>query len=163
MNLPVGKLASQGVKTSEYNLNKEFEKLTEGMFSGYVVATIEGFAGIEEGVLIFRKGNAVGSIYEYNKYGITVYGNSAIPQFFNSLSAKYGIIDVISLSTQQSELVLAFHDKVKLGKELSKKDIEKNYKKGFTTKYAEQVLSEVLKEKKSKYDVFKKLGLVGLE
>lgn len=163
MNLPVGKTIESGVGLKEFNLPRNLGLLADKLFSGYVALMIEGFSGLEEGVLLYKKGLLTASGYEYCKYGITVYGNSALQQTLNAGAAEHGVVDVVALSVQQSDLVTAFNDKLKLGRELTKKEAVKLSPKQYTTKYAEQVLSTVLMKEETKHTLLKRLGLGGVE
>lgn len=159
MNLPIGDVIEQNLNLREFDAKGTVSGLFDRMFSGYVVATIDGFDGMEEGVLLFKKGSIVGSIYEYTNYGIVVFGEPAMVQTINSMAAPWGVADVYSLSTQQVDLVTAFNDKIKITKDIQKRDIAGLFGKPFSDQYARQVLGEVLKQHESRETVFKKLGL----
>ncbi|AJF60815.1 MAG: hypothetical protein J4224_01280 [Candidatus Diapherotrites archaeon] len=161
MNLPVGDIIKQGIKLKEFD-SRIIESFYDKEFSGYLVASIEGYAGIEEGALLFKKGLLIGAFYEYLNYGITVHGNQAVQQVFNSLAAEYGVIDVISLTNQQADLITAFNDKIKLTVNVGKKDVRKLSRSFYSNEFAEKVLSKVLEKHESRKNVFKKLGLTDL-
>lgn len=163
MNLPVGEMVKQAVNLKDFDYRKEMANLFDKGFSGYLVTTIEGFDGIEEGVLLLKKGDLVGTLYEYTNYAITIFGDIALPQVFNGLAADYGVIDVCALTNQQVDLVTAFNDKVKLSKPVNKKGIAKYFRNKFSTEYAEKALSEVLEKYESRKSIFKKFGLSELE
>ncbi len=163
MNLPVGEAVKQSVALKDFNYRKEIEGFFNSGFSGYLVTTVEGFDGIEEGVLLFKEATLVGALYEYTNYGITVFGDIALPQVLNGLVADYGVVDVYRLTNQQVDLVTAFNDKVKLSRTVGKRDITKYFKKKFSSEYAEKTLSDVLKKYESRESIFKKLGLSGLK
>lgn len=162
MNLPIGEITQQGVDSRKFDETKEINSLFDKLFSGYLVITIEGFGGVEEGIMIFKKGRIVGTIYEYMNYGITIFGESAIPQIFNSLAAEFGVIDVVSLTTDQVDLVIAFNDKIKLPIELGKRDVSKFFVKKFSPSYAAKVLSKVVEKQETTKTIFDKLGLSDL-
>ena len=88
MNLPVSEVIEQGTKTIDFNYRKKAEGLMLKEFSGYIVSTTDGFDGIEEGVLILRKGYIVAALYEILNYGITVFGDSSIKHIANSFMNK---------------------------------------------------------------------------
>lgn len=111
LNFPVGDLVQKLVPVSDFGLNRVLE-LQKGAFSGYAVATIEGVTGIEEGVLFFLDGKVVGSAYTLDNADIVSFGNVALPLFFNCLAAPFGVVDVVSLSRQQIELILALEEKI---------------------------------------------------
>ncbi|HZX19891.1 MAG TPA: hypothetical protein VFF13_02665 [archaeon] len=162
MNLPVGEVISQGVNFREIDSQRLVESFFDKKFSGYIVMTLQGFNGLEEGILLFKEGFLVGSIYEYDLQGLTVFGDSSIEHVFNAFAAEYVSADIVSLSNQQVDLVTAFNDKAKLHKVISKKDIGRSIPKVFSPQQAELVLKDFLGKKDSKKDIFKKLGLSSL-
>ncbi|HZX34604.1 MAG TPA: DUF2226 domain-containing protein [archaeon] len=162
MNLPIGEVVSQGINLKEVDGRRLVETFYDKNFSGYLVSTIEGFDGLEEGILLFKEGALAAAFYEYDFYGITVFGDSAVPQVFNSFAAKHVVADVVSLSNQQVDLVTAFNEKGKVSKNFSKSDVSRLIPRAFSEEFARNTLSEVVKEKESKKDIFKKLGLGGL-
>ncbi|PJA16143.1 MAG: hypothetical protein COX63_03515, partial [Candidatus Diapherotrites archaeon CG_4_10_14_0_2_um_filter_31_5] len=87
MQLVEGRVVEQGMSLAEHDFSDRMIELIKTKFSGYVNLTIQGFDGLEEGTLIFREGKIIASGYEYLKYGISVNGNSAIAQTFNSAAA----------------------------------------------------------------------------
>lgn len=162
MNLPVGDIISQGLNLREIDVKKLIEGLYEKAFSGYLVATLYGFDGVEESVMIFKEGGFIAAIYEYELYGITVFGDSAVPHIFNSFAVEHIVADIVSLSNQQVDLITAFNDKAKLAKIVQKQDIAKMVPKGFSAELARSMLNELVKQEDDKSNVFKKLGLSGL-
>ena len=159
MNLPVGEVITRGVNLNEIDIRRLLEGFYDKNFSGYLVVSLEGFDGIEEGLLLFKGGSIVAAFYEYDLYGITVFGDSAIKHVFNSFAAEYVVGDVISLSNQQVDLVTAFNDKSKVSESIPKNQVAKLIPKIFSHELAKGVLSEIVKESESKKDIFKKLGL----
>ena len=162
MNLPVGEVISRDLNLREMDIRRLLEGFFDKRFSGYIVATIDGFDGLEEGVLIFKEGALLASLYEYDLHGITVFGDTALPHVFNSFAAVYVVADIVSLSNQQVELVTAFNDKSKLLKIVSRGDVGRMIPKVYSSEYAKSVLTDVVKKEESKVDIFKKLGLSGL-
>ncbi|MBI4210704.1 MAG: hypothetical protein HY544_04335 [Candidatus Diapherotrites archaeon] len=162
MNLPVGEVISSGVSLREIDVRRLVEGFYEKGFSGYIVDTIEGFDGIEEGALLFRDGSMTAAIYDYDLYDLTVFGDAAVVHVFNSFAAEYVVADIVSLTNQQVDLVTAFNDKSKLLKAVQKQDVARLIPKIYTTEHARSVLKEAVKKTESKSDVFKKLGLSGL-
>ncbi len=162
MNLPVGEVVSREMNLREMDAKRLLEGFFDKKFSGYLVNTLEGFDGIEEGVLIFRDGELIASLFEYELHGITIFGDAAIPHVFNSFAAVYVIADIISLSNQQVDLVTAFNDKSKLLKQISRNDVGRLIPKAYSGEYAKSVLTNIVKKEESKVDIFKKLGLSGL-
>ncbi|MAG18136.1 MAG: hypothetical protein CL944_01540 [Candidatus Diapherotrites archaeon] len=162
MNLPVGEVISQGVNFKEVDSKRLVQSLYEKNFSGYVIVAVEGYDGLEEGMLLFKQGKMVGAYHEYDLHGITVFGDDSITHVFNSFAAEYVVGDLVSLSNQQVDLVTAFNDKTKLEAPISKADIQKLIPKVYSSELAKNILSEVVQEKDNRKDVFKKLGLSGL-
>lgn len=159
MNLPIGEVLQQGISVKELDTKALVVSLIEKKFSGYVVVTIDGFDGIEEGAIMFKEGHMVGSFYTYDNFNISVFGNSALQQAMNALVAEKGIIDIVALSNQQVDLIIAFHDKVKVSVGIDKKNLDKIFPKSFSQEFAKKVLGDVIKEHESRKSVFKRLGL----
>ena len=162
MNLPIGEMLSRGVNFKEVDGKKLVEGFFDKKFSGYLVVTLEGIDGIEEGIILFKEGRIVGAFYDYDLEGITVFGDTSIPHVFNSFAAEHVVADIVSLSNQQVDLVTAFNDKSKLEKPINRGQIRKLIPKVFSNQPAQSVLSEISSEKDSRKDIFKKLGLTGL-
>src|SRR3989338_7605682 len=162
MNLPVGEVISRGLNLREMDLKRLLEGFFEKGFSGYIVATIEGYDGLEEGVLIFKEGGMVSALYDYDLHGLTVFGDAAVPHVFNSFAAEYVVADIVSLSNQQVELVTAFNDKSKLTKPVGRGDVGRLIPKIYSNEFAKSTLKELVKKDESKSELFKKLGLTGL-
>ena len=162
MNLPVGEVVSRDLILREMDIRRLVEGFFDKKFSGYIIDTCEGYDGIEEGVLIFKDGELIASLFEYEFHGITVFGDTAIPHVFNSFAAVYVVADIVSLSNQQVDLVTAFNDKSKLLKPVSRGEIGRLIPKVYSGEYAKAVLTNVVKKEETKVDIFKKLGLSGL-
>lgn len=159
MNLPVGPIIEQGIGFGPGAFKQKVLSMAQEQFSGYIALTIEGYDGLEDGVLIFKSGILVASIYEYLKHGILVMGDLAIPQVFNASGAKSHIADIIALTNSQVDLILAFNEKSGLSKAYSAKDINELSVSEYSSAYAERILAEALKKEPSKYEVLKRLGL----
>jgi hypothetical protein len=159
LNLPVGTTKKQAVSIKATDLKKDVSALMVQGFNGYLVVTIEGYAGIEEGVFLFKAGSLYGSIYEYVNFEITVYGDIALTQAFNATAAEFGVFDICELSKQQVDLIVAFNEKVQVSQQILQKDIQRFFPQKFDSNYAKKTLESVVKKEESKYDVFKKIGL----
>jgi len=159
MNLPVGDILEEGLPLKDFKPRQTLELLSDKLFSGYVVCGSEGIDGMEEGVLLFKKGEVIAAIYEYCKHRQDSFGNDALPQVMNSFLAPCGIVDIISLGLSRVDLVTAFNDKITLSKTIPKKDIPKYLPKSYTRNFAEKELKGLAKEEKSSYDILKRLGL----
>ncbi len=159
MNLPVGELLEEGLPLKDFKARQTLELLADKLFSGYVVCGSEGSEGMEEGILLFKRGEVIAAIYEYCKHRQDSFGDKALPQVMNSFLAPHGVVDIVSLGLSRVDLVTAFNDKIKLPKTIPKKDIPKYLPKSYTRNFAENELKGIEKEEKSKYDIFKRLGL----
>ncbi len=159
MNLPVGEVLQQGIAVEEIDTKPLTLSLLDKRFSRHVAVTIDGFDGIEEAVVMFKEGFMVGSFYTYDNFNISVFGNSALQQAMNALVAERGIIDIVALSNQQIDLVIAFHDKVKVTVAIDKRQLEKIFPKGFSQEFAKKVLGGVVKQAESGKSGFKRLCL----
>jgi len=157
MDLPLGTPYQEHLKTRETDMLKTIIELMQKTFTGYIIVTIDGIDGIEEGALLFRNGILIGAGYEYMKHNVAVEGNSALEIVLNAFKAKHGIIDIYALALQHMDLVIAFHEKMLINIKLDPKTLQKIYPKEFSDKYAKEVIKQ--KEELTKYDIFKKAGL----
>ncbi len=162
LNLPVGEIISKGINLREIDVKKLIEGFYEKEFSGYLIVTLEGFDGLEEGVLLFKAGALNAAFYEYDLYGVTVFGDVAVSHFFNCLASPYLVGDIVSLSDQQVDLITAFNDKSRLGKTVAKNDFQRLIPKAYSAEFAKSVLSQYVRKEESKKDIFKKFGLTSL-
>lgn len=165
MNLPVSDIVMLGKKTMELDYKKEIGVLMDKQFTGYFVVTVDGFDGIEEGVLVLRNGLAYACIYEILNYGATVFGDAAAKHVFNAFVNPKGIIDVCGLSNQQVDLIGAFNDKLKFQKPLAKKDLSRLFASKHNSEFSKEILSEIVsaQEKEApKESVLKRFGLGSL-
>ncbi|MEM4663100.1 MAG: DUF2226 domain-containing protein [Candidatus Diapherotrites archaeon] len=157
MELPLGTPYQEHLKTTEVDMLKGITELMQKNFTGYIIVTIHGIDGMEEGAILFRNGLIVGAGYEFMKHGVTIEGTNAFEIVLNAFKAKYGIIDIYSLSLQHMDLVIAFHEKMLIKAKIDPKTLQKLYPKEFSDKYARAIVRQ--KEEQSKYEVFKKIGL----
>lgn len=159
MDLPVGEVKEKNIVLKEIDIFKKISGLMQKDFSGYAVITIEGRSGVEEGAALVLKGELIGSIFEYLRFDRKVFGDSALLHFLNASRADFGIMDLVSLSRQQIDLIIAFNEKIELGKPVSPKDLQRLVPDSYNPKFAENFLGKELEKKESKFDVFKKIGL----
>jgi hypothetical protein len=157
MDLPLGTPFYEHLKTKDTDMLKMIQELMQKEFTGYIIVTIDGYNGIEEGALLFRKGVLIGAGYEFMKHDIVVEGNKALGIVLNAFKAKHGIIDVYTLTLQHMDLVIAFHEKMLINVKIEPKTLQKMYPKEFSDKYAKDIIKQ--KEELSKYDIFRKVGL----
>ncbi len=164
MNLPtgVGKMFSRNVKA--FDARRELEDLSANNFSGYVIESSLGAFGIEEAALFFRSGQAIGSVYEYYGFKLTLSGDEALPPVFNAFASDHGIVDVVELSNQQSDLVTAFNSKLKLSKPLTHGQFRAQVKDTFDATLVQKVAKvQRPEEAATKESLFKRFGLAGID
>ena len=159
MNLPVGEAKETGVQLSQEGLSHTALSLSREGFTGYLVITIEGVKGVEEGVLFFKGFEIIGSIYELSRFNKTVYGDEAFNLFLNGAAAKHGVMEVYSLTGQQLDLVLAFNNKILLGAPQGIRILHSHKVKAFKPELSEKYLQGLIQKKHSKLDVLKRFGL----
>lgn len=160
MDLPLGMPLQQNLKTANVDMLNTMLELMEKQFTGYIIVTINGFDGIEEGAILFKKGTIIGAGYEFMKYGTIIEGNKAFEIVLNAFKAKHGIIDIYSLTTQHMDLLTAFHEKMLMGLKIEPKNLKKIYPKEFSDKYAKEVIKQ--QKEVTKYDLFRKAGIAGI-
>lgn len=160
MDLPLGMPLQQNLKTANADMLNIMLELMGKQFTGYIIVTINGFDGIEEGAILFRKGAIIGAGYEFMKYGVTIEGNNAFEIVLNAFRAKHGIIDIYSLTTQHMDLLTAFHEKMLMSLQIEPKNLKKIYPKEFSDKYAKEVIKQ--QKEVTKYDLFRKAGIAGI-
>jgi hypothetical protein len=162
MNFPLGKIIVDSIKVNEFNWKQKLNEFDSQKFTGYIVVTLEGVEGIEEGVLSFLKGKAISCFYEFTKFELNFFGDSALPIFFNALNAEYGVGEIHETTSQQIELIVAFNESIKLKKDFSRNDLNKFFSNEFSVKYAKEALSKALTDLESRSDIFKRIGLSNL-
>jgi len=161
MKLPFNELVEKNLSCASINVYSMVDKYMAESFTGYFIVSILGYSGFEEGVIIFRHGQLVGSVFEYNKYNIVVFGFFALQQFFNAVRAKFSVMDIVSLSVHQVDLITAFNDKIMLENPISLKEISKLIPPMYSDAFAKRVLSDVLLEDSSKQSALESVGLSG--
>jgi hypothetical protein len=160
MGLPAEDIKQQGLELKDKRMIKELIASFLPTKSGYVVLTIEGYDGLEEGTIVFKGGSLYASMYEYLKYGITVLGDLALTRFFNAVAVKIGVIDVFDLSQDQAELAFKItNERALLTKGLKFGDLDKLIPAEYDDALAQKVLSHVIKKYEDKFDVLGKFGL----
>lgn len=159
MNIPIGKVE---VEQKSFGEEKPFERLKSMVntgFNGYLVATIEGITGLEEGLLLVREKEVVGAVFDALRVNKQLYGIQALRLVLNSLKAKKGVFDVNGLSKQQIDLIIAFNEKVNLHKPvdlgLLKKLEPEEYRKDLVSKE----LTFDLDAEETKQNLLKRMGL----
>lgn len=158
MNIPIGSIETAQVPFSEEEPFQKLQGLLESGFNGYLVATAEGFSGMEEGLLMVRGSAIVGAIFDALRLDKQLYGLSALRLVLNLLRAENGVYDVNKLSSQQIDLIIAFNEKVKLPKPIEASVLSKLRPPAYSTELVSRALS-VRRESDSKANLLSKLGL----
>ncbi|MDD5148572.1 MAG: DUF2226 domain-containing protein [Candidatus ainarchaeum sp.] len=159
MDLPVGEFIESGIVSKSGIVKEKLDALLETEFSGYIVLTIEGRGGIEEGALLIQQNRIIGAIFDYLNFNRKVFGDTAVSHFFNAAAADFGNMDIIALSKQQIELIIAFNEKIELSRPILQKDLARINLDKYTPKLAEGFLGNDLLKNESRFDVFRKVGL----
>ena len=162
MNLPRGVLKAQGLNVRQFDSKKELDALSQDTFSGYVILSAFSEWGVDEGALLFRTGQGVGSVFEYHGISKVVYGDASVSHFFNALAAQFGAVDVVELSLQQVDLVLAFNAKLKLERPIPKGGVKSLVRSNYDSKLIQSISDQKPEESQSKESLFKKFGLAGI-
>ena len=114
MNIPVGTIEEQRTAFSKSNPFEKLAGLLKIGFDGYLIATVEGASGLEEGLLLIRGKEITGAVFEALRVNKQLFGTEALRLVFNLLMARKGIFDVNRLSRQQIDLIIAFNAKLVL-------------------------------------------------
>jgi hypothetical protein len=160
MEMPIGDIVQENLKTAEMNISETITKLAQQGFTGYMVATVEGYSGMEEGMLLFRKGEVVGAGFEYMRIGKEFFGDDALPLVLNSFKAVHGIVDIFALTSQQLDLVTSFQEKVNLRRKYSIKDVLKMIPKQYSVEHAKMVVSQFERKEEKKLTLYHEIGLL---
>jgi len=159
MNIPVGKIEEQHVKFSEKEPFSRVRALLQSGFDGYLVATVEGVSGLEEGLVLLRGNEIVGSVFDALRINKQFYGASALRLVFNLLKSKRGIFDINALSRQQIDLIIAFNEKIRLPKPVGQGMLSKLEPTAYSPDFVSTELAVDLDASDSRYNLLKKLGL----
>lgn len=160
MDLPLGAPIEESLILSGVDMQQKIKELMEKEFTGYIIAAIDGYDGIEEGAILFRKGTITAAAYDFMAHNKKIEGEKALQLMLNSFNADKGIADIYSLSLQHMDLVLAFHEKMTLNTKIDQKNLQKIFPKKYSQDYAKQIIQKT--EETTKYEIFKKSGLSGL-
>lgn len=164
LNLPMGvsRILAKNVKA--FDSKRELEDMANASFSGYIVESLFGNAGVEESALLFRSGQGIGAVYEYYGSKQTLSGDMALPHVMNGYLAENGVLDIMELSTQQVDLVTAFNSKLRLSKPLMKGMFRPLVKDRYDAALSQVVANaQFPTQPVSKESLFKKFGLAGID
>ena len=159
MNIPLGKIEEKQLLFSEDQPFLKLKQLLKSGFSGYLVATIEGISGLEEGLVMLRESEIVGAVFDALRIKKQVYGVKGLRLSLNLLKAKKGVFDVNKLSRQQIDLIMAFNDKIGLPKTVNAATLAKLEPAAYRSELVSKELAVDLGAKETKYNLLKKLGL----
>lgn len=160
LNYPVGELLDQGLELAGSLQSASFvSKFFGSSFVGYVVVTLEGFSGLEEGVLFFREGFAVGAAYSFDAYDVAIFGDQAMSAFLNALSAQRAVADSVHLTKQQVDLVLALDQRTAVSRPWSGDGLEKKIPVAYNPAFAMRAAKGLTQVITPASDIMKKIGL----
>jgi len=157
MNLPSGTIIEENIPLKTEILMQKIKTVMEEHFSGYIIITCSGITGIEEAIFLIRKGELSAIIVNYDAIEKELIGEQALPHALNLLKAQHGIYDIIALTTQQIDLIIAFNEEIKLKKKYDFRAIQKM----LPLKYSEEFSKKLIEKEttKTKEELFKELGL----
>jgi hypothetical protein len=162
MNIPIGSIEEQQKTFSESNPFEKMAALLKSDFSGYLVATVEGVSGLEEGLLLVRDSKVVGAAFSALRVKKQVYGLKALRLSLNCLKAAKGVFDVNRLSRQQIDLILAFNEKIAIPKPLDQAMLSRLEPEKYRHEIVSEELEVDLKGGDTKQKLLKGLGLGGI-
>jgi len=159
MNLPVGDVVEKRVPFDKAAPDEKVSELLGKGFNGYFVATAQGAAGMEEGLLIIRNREIVGAIFEAMAFGKVSFGIIALKLALNAIRAEKGVFDASVLSKQQIDLIIAFNDKVELRKPVDKAMFSRLLPASYRKEVALGAIKGALPESDPRESVLKRFGL----
>ncbi|MCD6230158.1 MAG: DUF2226 domain-containing protein [Candidatus Diapherotrites archaeon] len=162
MNLPSGNLLLSLDVLDTMSFNALLSDLIKKNFFGYVVVTINGVDGLEEGSIVFENGSSVAASYEFIKHDKKVSGDASLELVFNAVAAQHGVIEVYELKKDQVQIILALNDdSFKLKKLLDEKVLEEQKASEFNKKLFARYIDagKTDRSKVSTKDILRKYGL----
>lgn len=159
MNIPIGNVEEEHLSFSESNPLNKINHLMQSGFDGYVVATIEGISGLEEGLLLLKGKEIVGAVFDALRINKQLYGVPALRLSLNLLKARKGVFDVNRLSRQQIDLIIAFNEKIRLAKPITMPMLPKLLPSKYKPDIVSKELAVDLGVSETKYKLLKRLGL----
>ncbi len=129
--------------------------------TGYAAIAINTGNGLEESIFLFKNGSIVGCAYEIVPRETEWFGQNALPLCFNAASCPQGVLDVVSLSGAQLDLVTAFNNSILLQEPISKNSLDKWIPRKFDSTLSMKTISgnNAISEKK---ETFERFGLGGI-
>lgn len=159
MNIPVGTVEERQLLFSEAEPFAKIKGLLQSEFDGYVVATVEGASGLEEGLLLLKGRVVVGAVFDSVRLGKQLYGALGLRLVLNLLKSSNGVFDVNRLSKQQVDLIIAFNEKIRLSKPLDSGMLSKLEPSAYRQDLVSTELSVDLDASDSKHNLLKKFGI----
>ena len=134
MNFPVGQVKMKG--DVPFDLVSVYQKLSQEVFSGYIIQSVRGNF-IEEGVLFFRSGEAMGCVVECLPAQALLKGEEAFSFFLNQTKGT-GFFQCVELTRSQVDLVVAFDEKILFNK-IALKDLPKMIPSAFLPRFVKSL------------------------
>ena len=160
MNIPTGKPLIKQVSLKKLNYLNMLSDLLTKKFNGYICLTIKDKFGYEDTFIVLEDGIIQGAYHKFLDFNKETFGDNAIKLFMSSFSAKFGTLDVYTLTKEQSELILTFNEKIK---NVPIKDI-KILNQYCDSKYREEIINITNQgNDDTKYDLFKRIGLGNID
>jgi hypothetical protein len=107
--LPEGRILKKQLDATQVSFPSLLAELTSKGFTGYAALACRGSTGLEEGILLFDSGKAMGCIYEYARVGRRVNGKPAFERLVNATASKAAFVDVVELRAEQVRNFLTEH------------------------------------------------------
>ncbi|MFA4946403.1 MAG: DUF2226 domain-containing protein [Candidatus Micrarchaeia archaeon] len=107
--LPEGRILKKQLDATQVSFPSLLTELTAKGFTGYAALACRGSTGLEEGILLFDSGKAMGCVYEYARIGRRVNGKPAFERLVNATASKAAFVDVVELRAEQVRNFLTEH------------------------------------------------------
>jgi hypothetical protein len=159
MNLPLSKPLIENVFLKDINPEALFLDLNSKNFSGYTYLVVKSDYGFQESIIIFSKGQIVGSIYLNDFYNLEIYGKDAFDLSINCFGVDDGLLNIYNLDSDQIKLLLIFSDKINYNFKIKKSSVSKLSFKYNDNKLKTFINENIDKEKLLKKDLFNKYEL----
>lgn len=104
MELPTGTPIKEGMNTNRVDFRKLFPTLREHLLTGYMSVDLMTNSGMEEGVLLYNKGEIIAADYTYISIEKTLVGEDALKLVMNAMAGD-GVFDVYEVP--EGELIKA--------------------------------------------------------
>jgi len=160
MKVPTGEPVERGRKVEKISPKHTVHSLLDSDFTGYNTITIHGETGLEEGIIVYKNGEVIGSEYIYFKYNKSYRAEEGLKRSMNALNSNNGIMDTYKLSSHQLQLTKTMNEESMLTEPKTKEELE--LPTSFSTEYEEELMKEETKEL-TQDQLLKKYGLTELE